>query len=113
MNIEEHQEGDTLVIRILEPRLDAHVAVDFKTTMTQLIDAGHARIALNFSATEFIDSSGLGAIVSALKYQGQRGELVLCELQDATASMFKLTRMDKVFSIFAKEREAIDAGIAA
>ncbi len=113
MLIEDRMEGDTLVVKLLETRLDAHVAVSFKDKMAEYIDAGHTNIILNLGATEFIDSSGLGSIVSALKRQGAKGSFILCELQDTTMSMFKLTRMDKVFSIHDTEQAALDASVPA
>ncbi|MCH9673408.1 MAG: STAS domain-containing protein [Gammaproteobacteria bacterium] len=107
MLIEDRTEGDALVVRVLEPRLDARTAVGFKTKFEEYTDAGHRRIILNLAQTEFIDSSGLGAIVAAFKRVGRDGEFSLCGLQDATLSIFKLTRMDKVFTIFPTENEAL------
>ncbi|MEM7252635.1 MAG: STAS domain-containing protein [Pseudomonadota bacterium] len=105
--MEDRTEGDALVVRVLEPRLDARTAVGFKAKFDEYTDAGHRRIILDLSATEFIDSSGLGAIVAAFKRFGRDGEFALCGLQEATLSIFKLTRMDKVFTIFPTESDAL------
>ncbi len=107
----EHTEKDNvMVVKLLEKRLDAHIAVSFKEKLAGFIEQGHTRILLDMAAVEFIDSSGLGAIVSVLKQAGTKnGELMICSLQDATLSMFKLTRMDKVFNIYAQESDALAA----
>jgi anti-sigma B factor antagonist len=57
----------------------------------------------------FIDSSGLGAIVSMLKLIGREGDLVLCGVTDPVMSLFKLTRMDRVFQMFPSEHDALAA----
>lgn len=109
MLLEDRKEGEALIIKLMQPRLDAHVAVSFKDKMAEYIDAGNSHIVLDLTEADFIDSSGLGALVSALKRQGKNGDLVICGLKDSTMSMFKLTRMDKVFPIFSNEAEAIQA----
>lgn len=108
MLIEERQEGNTLVVKVQESRLDAHVAVGFKDKMFQLIDQGSTDLVLDLSSVDFIDSSGLGSIVSSLKRLGGQGSLVVCGLHGAIQSMFKLTRMDRVFSIYATAEEALE-----
>lgn len=108
MLLENMEKNGILVVKLLEKRLDAHLAVEFKETLARLISEGHRKILLDLETVEFIDSSGLGAIVSALKrISGENGDLIICSLQDATSSMFKLTRMDKVFSIYTSESEAL------
>lgn len=109
MQIEDQKKENVLVVRVLEKRLDAHVATDFKDKMNRYISNGNRLIVLNFSEVDFIDSSGLGAIVSSLKMMGGEGDLVICGLKDLVLRMFKLTRMDRVFNIFDNEKEAVDA----
>ena len=77
--------------------------------MSSRIDAGENTILLDLSAVDFIDSSGLGALVSVLKRMSPTGKLVVCGLRDAAFNMFRLTRMDKVFPIFPSQDEALNA----
>lgn len=70
---------------------------------------GHLRIALDISEVEFIDSSGLSVAVWALKRLGEDGELVISGAQGAVMSIFRLTRLDKVFRIFPDTEKAIAA----
>jgi anti-sigma B factor antagonist len=109
MDIAERADGKVLVARAREARVDARLAGDFKRQLLDAIDAGHGRIALDLSAVEFIDSSGLGAIVSALKHLGNRGDLVIVGARPAVHNLFRLTRMDKVFRMYGGEAEAIAA----
>lgn len=107
MQVEAKKAPEALVVKVLEPRLDAREAVDFKTKMAECINSGHHIIVLNLAEVRFIDSSGLGAIVSTLKLLGRDGNLVLCGVTDPVMSLFKLTRMDRVFQMFASESDAL------
>ena len=109
MQLEQRRAGETLVVAPLEERLDARVATDFKERMAELIASGNSKIVLDLSKVEFIDSSGLGAIVSSLKRMGGRGDLGVCGLQETTMTMFRLTRMDRVFQVFDSEQQAVSA----
>lgn len=107
MQVEEKRVGKFLVVKPLEKRIDFKVATDFKDKMAELIESGNMFILLNMSEVEFIDSSGLGAIVSSLKRMKGRGDLFICGLKETIMTMFNLTRMDRVFRIFESEQEAI------
>src|SRR5215471_1105731 len=101
--------GDVLVVKPTKPRLDAQEAGSFKEHVGQRIHAGHSNIIVDLSRVEFIDSTGLGAMVSCLKMLGGNGSLSLCGIRDTMMSMFKLTRMDRVFPMFATAEEALAA----
>jgi anti-sigma B factor antagonist len=107
MNLEVNKRGNLLVVMPIENRLDADLARDFKSRIIHWINNGEEFILLNLSHVQFIDSSGLGAILSVLKNLGNRGNLALCGVQENVMSLFRLTRMNRVFQIFGGETEAI------
>ena len=107
MQFEHRKEAEVLILKVKDKRLDATKAVPFKEKMSEFINAGNKLIVLNLSEVDFIDSSGLGAIVSALKKVGREGDIVICNSKDPVKTLFKLTRMDKVFRLFETEEEAI------
>jgi anti-sigma B factor antagonist len=88
-------------------RLDASVAPAFKQAVVKVVEGGERRILLDLSGVTFLDSSGLGAMVSVLKALGTQGTLAVCGAQGSVTSLFKLTRMDKVFSLHATRAEAL------
>jgi len=98
-----------LVVKVLAPRLEAREAVEFKAQMADWIRQGPRTIVLNLAEVRFIDSSGLGALVSVLKLLGRQGDLVLCGVTEPVLSLFKLTRMDRVFPMYGQESEALTA----
>jgi anti-sigma B factor antagonist len=96
-------------VKALETRIAADVAPRFKEALIDYVAQGNRAIVLDLSQVTFIDSSGLGALIASLKVIGPDGELVLCGAQDTVMSMFKLTRMNKVFRMFPDAEEAISA----
>jgi anti-sigma B factor antagonist len=108
MRFEERKIGDVVIAKVLDARIGADVASAFKEQMSAYIKAGDRALVLDLSDVSFIDSSGLGAIISCLKLMGDR-ELALCGTRGTVASMFKLTRMDKVFRMFNNAEEAAAA----
>lgn len=109
MQLEDKKIGNVLIVKPLEKRIDASSATDFKGKMVDWVNGGNNRIVLNLSVVDFIDSSGLGAIVSSLKTIGNSGDLVICGVRDTVMSLLRLTRMNRVFQIFVSEEEALGA----
>lgn len=101
-------DGITLVT-INDQRLDANVAGEFKEQLGELIRRGHSVIALGMSQVRFIDSSGLGAIVTCLKQLGTKGQIVVYDAGDSVRKLFSLTRMDKVFTLYPNQDAALAA----
>lgn len=95
------------IATVREDRLDASRAPSFKDEMARLIEGGASRVVLDLGAVAFIDSSGLGAIVSALKRLGPRGALAVAGASPAVERLFRLTRMDRVFAMHATVDEAV------
>lgn len=109
MQIQEKRVDNILIVKPLEKRIDASTATEFKGKIVDLINSGSTKIVLDLANVDFIDSSGLGAIVSCLKTIGDNGDLVISGIQETVMSLFRLTRMNRVFQIFSSEQEAIQA----
>ena len=101
------QQDGVAVVEFQRKRIDAALAVKFRDDIQTLISQGNKKIAFNLQHVEFIDSSGLGALVSVMKSLGGNQNMALCQVKDAVLTVFKLTRMDKIFVILPSESEAI------
>ena len=99
MDIVSDQIGDTLVARVRESRIDAAVAIRFKDRMREVLADPAPRIVLDLGQVEFLDSSGLGAVVAVTKIAGPGRTLELAALTPTVEKVFRLTRMDRVFTI--------------
>lgn len=99
MELEHEYRGAVLVITPVETRIDAAVAIQFKDQMRLLTRDVDGCVVLDLRRVDFVDSSGLGAIVGALKQLGTQTRLELASLTPNVAKVFRLTRMDTVFTI--------------
>ena len=109
MKLSTKTEGHMQVISVLDSRIDAAVALAFKDAMRTETGSGSKIVVLDLQQVHFIDSSGLGAIVATMKHLAPDRKLVLAGLTPAVDKVFKLTRMDTVFSLFATLQEAMEA----
>jgi anti-sigma B factor antagonist len=109
MQLEEKPGGSYTVVTVVDTRIDAQAADDFRAEITRIAQAGRRRILLDLTEVRFVDSTGLGAIIASLKQLGPDGDLAICGAHDSVGSLFRLTRMDKVFRIFASQDEAVAA----
>ena len=110
MQLKMTEQDDIVNLIIEEERMDAHNSGDLKEQMLQLFDEGKCNLIIDLSAVRFIDSSGLGALVSGLKNASAReGNLKLCCLQPQVRSMFELTRLHRVFEIYVNLDEALNS----
>lgn len=100
--------GDVRLIRVGDARIDAAVAIQFKDRIRALTEDGPARVLLDLSAVGFLDSSGLGAVVAAMKQLGAGRQLELAGLTPTVEKVFRLTRMDSVFTIHPSASAATD-----
>lgn len=99
MKLESQHRGDMIVIRVMDNRIDAAGAIQFKERMRELIAEPSDRIVLDMSNVGFLDSSGLGAVVSVMKVLDPVRRLELSGLTPTVEKVFRLTRMDSVFII--------------
>lgn len=105
--IDIHREDGVPVVVPRVQRLDASVAPAFKQQVVQLVQGGERRLVVDLAGVDFLDSSGLGALVSILKALGTQGSMAVCGAKGGVLSLFKLTRMDKVFAIDTDRRAAV------
>lgn len=109
MQMKDSEHGEVLVVTPLDKRIDAYGSSDFKGQMVDRINSGRNLIVMDLSNVDFIDSSGLGAIVSILKTLGNNGTLRICGMKDTIMGLFRLTRLDRVFHIHPTVEDALKA----
>ncbi|MEL7105855.1 MAG: STAS domain-containing protein [Pseudomonadota bacterium] len=100
MHLSSTERNGDIVVRMDEARIDAAIAVSFKDAMRAHFSGPHPRVVLDLSQVEFVDSSGLGAIVAILKEAGDDKSFALAGMTPGVEKVFRLTRMDSVFTIY-------------
>lgn len=102
------QGNDVLVIEIKDESLDASNVRVFREGVQALIQS-KSRVVLDMSNLKFVDSSGLGALISCLRDTNSRkGDFRLSNLSRPVMALFELMRMNRVFSI----HETADGAVA-
>ncbi|PCJ08734.1 MAG: anti-anti-sigma factor [Rhodobacteraceae bacterium] len=109
MSLTSTMTGNAQIVTVNAERIDAAIAIQFKEDMRSETESGASRVILDLSEVKFIDSSGLGAIVAAMKQLGSDRKLDLAGLTPMVDKVFRLTRMDTVFDLYASLNEATAA----
>ena len=91
----------------LEGEVDVYTAPRLKDALVEAIADGCANVVVDLDKVAFIDSSGLGVLVGALRRAKERGGTVrLVCTREGILKIFRITGLDKVFPIFASRDEA-------
>ena len=99
--------NEIVVVRPGVERLTAVNAAEFKADVVALIEGGSSQLIVDFEDVTFMDSSALGALVGILKKIGHRGDIVICGLDEDLEQMFRISRMDRVFTAYPDTKAAI------
>ena len=104
----ENDEKYTL-IQVLEEKLTARVAPEFKTELVHLSDRAVKNIIIDLESTSYCDSSGLSVILVANRICKENdGCLVICSLQPAVQKLIDISQLSNVLNITPTKEEAID-----
>ena len=107
MEIVERTVGDVTVLE-LRGRFVDHRDENFRATMNRLVRQGRVKIVLNFDLVDYIDSAGLGMLVSRyIRVAKHAGQLKLCHLHDRSARVLDITKLLTVFEAYDSEDEAV------
>jgi len=107
MEFSKRDEGSVMVIT-LSGRLDLSSGGILKEEIKSILTSGKTSVHLNLRNVEFVNSSGLGALVSIMKeIRIYRGRLTLSDLMDYVQEIFDITQLSHIFEIFTTEEEAL------
>ena len=98
-----------LVIYLEGNLLGEHSNAPVMDLIKQAIDAGNKKVIFNLAAMTFINSTGLGMLLTAVsKTRNAGGELALCSLPEQMKKLLLMTKLESAFIIKADEQTAID-----
>ena len=97
MMIDSRINGGILILTVQGQRIDAAGAVVFKEEIRKQTENFEGRVVLDMERVEFLDSSGLGALVSIMKLLNGDTPLELARCGNIVQKVLNLTRMDRVF----------------
>jgi len=109
MEIAADKIGNVAVAVIPVDELDASNAGDLERDIAPILEA-NTRLVIDLSHLRFVDSSGLGAMLSCLRQvTAKGGNLKLCGMSKQVRTTFELVRMHRIFDIFPTREEAVRA----
>ena len=112
MQIDIGERDGTAVVRPSAARVDLQVAPEFRAALLESIGAGHHRLVVDMAAVDFVDSSGLGALVSALKalkLVSTDGDIRLANVQPPVVALLEIIRLHRVFISYPSVELAVES----
>jgi anti-sigma B factor antagonist len=107
MAFQVNREGDVVVVDV-NGQLIVGNRQELKQKVLEEVENGGRKFLIDFTETGYIDSSGLGVLVSlSKKIREQGGELRLSSLNDDLRTLFELTKLDTLFRISDSRAEAL------
>ena len=102
------REKDAITILDIQGEIDLYNAPEIKDIIQKLIEAQKYNVIINLEKVSYIDSSGIGALISSLsnlkKYQGG---LKIINVYASVKKVFELTKLTSFFEIYESEGEAL------
>jgi anti-sigma B factor antagonist len=107
MSLDVHRKGDITVVDV-KGQLIVGNRQELKQRVLDELEGGARKFLIDFADTAYIDSSGLGVLVSlSKKIREQGGDLRLANLNDDLRTLFELTKLDTLFHIAGGRDEAL------
>jgi len=93
----------------LDGEVDVYTAPRLKEELVSIIEGGCGHVIVDLENVAFIDSSGLGVLVGALRRARERdGSVRIVCTRENILKIFRITGLDKVFPIFSDASEAAE-----
>ena len=101
------QDGDYTVVAVTG-ELDVYTAPVLEESLGELIDGGNRELVVDLTEVTFMDSTGLGLLIKALKWVREHdGSLRIVANTEKVLKVFRVTGLDGVLSLHASRAEAI------
>jgi anti-sigma B factor antagonist len=108
--VTDEQLDDVRQAVVVSGEIDLFTAPELKQRVTDLIDAGTTQLVIDLTPTTFLDSTGLGVLIGAVKrLRSRHGDLVIVNTDETIAKTFEITGLDQIFTIRSTREEAVAA----
>ncbi len=102
--------GDRLILLVSSDHIDASNVADFRAQSAPLVQ-NQSKVVLDLTGVNFIDSAGLGSILSLMRGIGERGgDFRVCSVSKPIRVLFELVRLHKILDIHETRDEALATG---
>ncbi|MEM6261672.1 MAG: STAS domain-containing protein [Bacteroidota bacterium] len=110
MRFEKSTSDNYITIKLLENKLDTRYAANLKSEFVAWHASGSRCLILNMSDVQYVDSSGLSAILTGNRlFESSNGLVVMCCLNDHVQKLVTISKLDSVLNILPTEEESREA----
>ena len=109
MKFKTETEDGVVIVRVPSDALDAGNVMEFKNNIAPILESAD-KVVLNMGRVKFMDSSGVGAMLSCLRtMHAKNGELKLFGVRHQLVQLFKLVRLDRIIEVYDSKKAAVEA----
>lgn len=110
LEIKERGAGDVVILDLLGKITIGEGSVQLRDAVSNLLESGRQRIILNLQGVSYVDSSGIGELVSRFTTtKNQGGQLKLLQLPKKIKDLLMITKLLTVFEIYEDEETALSS----
>ena len=107
MQIKQAKENNFHILTI-EGDVDLNSSPQLRKIFTELLEKGATKIVVNFEKVSYIDSSGLATLIEMLqRLKKNQGVIHLVQMNDKIRNIFEITKLNKLFTIYRTQAEAL------
>ncbi len=104
------QSGDVAILDIAGRIVLGDGSKEVRNKIADLVSAGHTKILLNLAEVTYVDSSGLGELVSSYSNAAKAGgKIKLLNVQPKIAELLKITKLHTLFECFSDQNHAVSS----
>ena len=108
LEVQTHQADNGVTVVAPTGRLDVAGAPTLKDAISAALKNGQPRVVLDMEGVSFVDSTGLGSVIAALKQiRSSQGDLRLAAPNQQVRVVLELTTLDRVFPYYSSVEEAL------
>ena len=108
LEIQSRQADNGVTVVAPTGRLDVAGAPTLKEAISEALKTGEPRVVLDMEGISFVDSTGLGSVIAALKQiRSSKGDLRLAAPNQQVRVVLELTTLDRVFPYYSSVEEAL------
>ena len=108
LEVQSHQVDNGVTVVAPTGRLDVAGAPALKDAISEALKNGPPRVVLDMEGISFVDSTGLGSVIAALKQiRSSQGDLRLAAPNQQVRVVLELTTLDRVFPYYSTVEEAL------
>lgn len=109
LTVEQFNDDHGAIIQLMDDNLDAGNVKSFRDAIKPVLET-HDQVLVDMSRLEFVDSSGLGALLSSLRSMNDKnGQFKLYGMTKPVQALFELVRMHRIFAIYETRDNALSA----